>query len=140
VIRQYGALPAIECSPSQLNQVFLNLITNAAQAIAGAGHESGRIYLHTQAEGESIAIRILDTGAGMSEDVRARIFEPFFTTKPVGQGTGLGLSIVFRIIEDHGGRIEVRSTPGKGSAFTIRLPLRQPRASAAPLEADALVA
>ncbi|WP_020648077.1 DAHL domain-containing protein [Solimonas variicoloris] len=140
VIRQYGALPAIECSPSQLNQVFLNLITNAAQAIVEAGQENGRIYLHTQAEGDGIAIRILDTGVGMSEDVRARIFEPFFTTKPVGHGTGLGLSIVFRIIEDHGGRIEVRSTPGKGSAFTIRLPLRQPRANAAPIEADALVA
>jgi len=123
VVRQYGQLPQIECSPSQLNQVFLNLITNAGQAI----EDTGRIYLHTQAENDGVAIRILDTGAGMSEDVRAHIFEPFFTTKPVGKGTGLGLSIVFRIIEDHGGSIEVRSTPGKGSAFTIRLPLRQNR-------------
>ncbi|MGH8445161.1 MAG: DAHL domain-containing protein [Solimonas sp.] len=123
VIRQYGKLPAIECSPSQLNQVFLNLLTNAAQAIGDAG----RIYVHTQAEGDGVAIRILDNGSGMGEDVRARIFEPFFTTKPVGKGTGLGLSIVYRIIEDHGGRISVRSSPGKGSEFTIHLPLRQSR-------------
>ncbi|WP_051362155.1 DAHL domain-containing protein [Solimonas soli] len=125
VIRRYGALPAIECSPSQLNQVFLNLITNASQAIG----ETGRIYLHTQAEGDGVAVRILDTGSGMSEAVRARIFEPFFTTKPVGKGTGLGLSIVYRIIEDHGGRIQVRSAPGKGSEFAIHLPLRQRRAA-----------
>jgi two-component system, NtrC family, sensor kinase len=121
VVRHYGELPEIECAPSQLNQVFLNLLTNAAQAIEG----EGKILLHTTAEQDGVCIRILDTGCGMSEDVRARIFEPFFTTKPVGKGTGLGLSIVYRIIEDHGGRIEVRSVPGKGSEFIIRLPLRQ---------------
>jgi signal transduction histidine kinase len=123
VVRQYGELPQIECSPSQLNQVFLNLFTNAAQAIEG----EGRIYVHTLAAENGVDIRILDTGCGMSEDVRKRIFEPFFTTKPVGKGTGLGLSIVFRIIEEHGGRIEVRSTPGKGSEFAIHLPYRQAR-------------
>lgn len=132
VVRQYGKLPQIECAPSQLNQIFLNLITNAGQAIDG----EGRIYLHTQAEADGVAIRILDTGSGMSEEVRQRIFEPFYTTKPVGKGTGLGLSIVFRIIEDHGGSIEVRSTPGKGSAFTIRLPLRQSRAPRLDTEAS----
>jgi two-component system, NtrC family, sensor kinase len=121
VVKQYGELPQIECSPSQLNQVFLNLFTNAAQAIEG----EGRIYLHTLAENGGVGIRILDTGCGMSEDIRQRIFEPFFTTKPVGKGTGLGLSIVYRIIEEHGGRIEVRSAPGKGSEFVIHLPLRQ---------------
>ena len=121
VVKQYGELPQIECSPSQLNQVFLNLFTNAAQAIEG----NGRIYIHTLEEGGGVCVRILDTGCGMSEDVRNRIFEPFFTTKPVGKGTGLGLSIVFRIIEEHGGRIDVRSTPGKGSEFVIHLPLRQ---------------
>jgi len=123
VVRQFGQLPQVECSPSQLNQVFLNLFTNAAQAIEG----EGKIYVHTAAESGGIAIRILDTGCGMSEEVRARIFEPFFTTKPVGKGTGLGLSIVFRIIEEHGGRIDVRSSPGKGSEFIIHLPLRQKR-------------
>ncbi|HXG27625.1 MAG TPA: DAHL domain-containing protein [Nevskiales bacterium] len=130
VVRHYGELPEIECAPSQLNQVFLNLLTNAAQAIEG----EGKILLHTTAEQDGVCIRILDTGCGMSEEVRARIFEPFFTTKPVGKGTGLGLSIVYRIIEDHGGRIEVRSVPGKGSEFIIRLPLRQ---QAAPAESAA---
>src|SRR3546814_10536294 len=96
IVRQYVKLPQIECSPSQLNQLFLNLNTNAGQAIEG----EGRIYLHTQAEDNGVAIRILDTGSGISVEVRQRIFEPFYTTKPVGKGTGLGLSIVFRIIEE----------------------------------------
>ncbi|MEC9361958.1 MAG: DAHL domain-containing protein [Pseudomonadota bacterium] len=121
VVKAYGELPQIECSPSQLNQVFLNLINTAAQAIDG----EGRIYIHTTPSARGVSIRVLDTGCGMSEEVRARIFEPFFTTKPVGKGTGLGLSIVYRIIEDHGGSIDVRSTPGKGSEFTIELPLKQ---------------
>lgn len=121
IVRQFGDLPEIECSPSKLNQVFLNLFTNAAQAI----DESGKIYIHTSAENNGVSIRIIDNGHGMSEEVRARIFEPFFTTKPVGKGTGLGLSIVFRIIEEHGGTISVNSVVGKGSEFTIRLPLKQ---------------
>ena len=125
VVRQFSALPQVECSPSQLNQVFLNLFTNAAQAIEG----EGKIYIHTTAEADGVIVRILDTGCGMTEEVRARIFEPFFTTKAVGKGTGLGLSIVFRIIEEHGGRIDVRSTVGKGSEFVVRLPLKQKRHS-----------
>lgn len=124
VVKSFGQIPAIECSPSQLNQVFLNLFTNAAQAIDG----DGKIFVHTATDPRGVAIRILDTGCGMSEEVRARIFEPFFTTKPVGKGTGLGLSIVYRIIEDHGGTIDVRSQPGKGSEFIIVLPLKQRRA------------
>ncbi|MDP9142814.1 MAG: ATP-binding protein [Pseudomonadota bacterium] len=121
VVKAYATLPKIQCSPSQLNQVFLNLFTNAAQAIP----DVGKIYVHTAMEGDQVSIRILDTGSGMPEDVRARIFEPFYTTKPIGQGTGLGLSIVFRIIEDHGGTITVRSSPGKGTEFRIVLPVRQ---------------
>lgn len=136
VVRAYGKLPDIECSPSQLNQVFLNLFTNAAQAIEGRG----RIYVHTAAEADGVVVRVLDTGCGMSEEVRARIFEPFFTTKPVGQGTGLGLSIVYRIVEDHGGRIEVRSQPGKGSEFIVRLPLRQARPEAPATTSTAVAA
>ncbi|WP_169577424.1 DAHL domain-containing protein [Sinimarinibacterium sp. CAU 1509] len=128
VVKSYAQLPAIECSPSQLNQVFLNLFNNAAQAIEG----EGKLYIHTAPGPRGVAIRILDTGSGMAEDVRARIFEPFFTTKPVGKGTGLGLSIVFRIIEDHGGHIDVRSTPGKGSEFAIHLPLKQARPETPP--------
>jgi two-component system NtrC family sensor kinase len=136
VVKSYAKLPAIECSPSQLNQVFLNLFNNAAQAIDG----EGKLYIHTAPGPRGVAIRILDTGSGMDEDVRARIFEPFFTTKPVGKGTGLGLSIVFRIIEDHGGQIEVRSTPGKGSEFAIHLPLKQTRVEASPSAPETLAA
>ncbi|TXH05913.1 MAG: hypothetical protein E6R07_03665 [Nevskiaceae bacterium] len=121
VVREFGELPEIECSPSQINQVFLNLFTNAAQAIEG----EGQVFIRTATESAGVAIRIRDTGCGMSEDVRNHIFEPFFTTKPVGKGTGLGLSIVYRIIEEHGGRIEVHSAPGAGSEFVIHLPLRQ---------------
>lgn len=124
VQRAFGRLPQIECSPSQLNQVFLNLFTNAAQAIAG----KGLITIATSADTKGITVRVRDTGSGMSAEVQRRIFEPFFTTKSVGKGTGLGLSIVFRIIEDHGGRIDVQSAPGEGSEFIVRLPLRQPRA------------
>lgn len=127
VVRHYGRLPPVECAPSQLNQVFLNLLTNAAQAIEG----EGRIFIHSCEEAGGVAVRFTDTGCGMDEEVRRRIFEPFFTTKAVGQGTGLGLSIVYRIVQDHGGRIEVRSSPGKGSEFTLWLPLRQPQTESA---------
>jgi signal transduction histidine kinase len=122
VVKEFEELPQIECAPSQLNQVFLNLITNAAQAIA----DRGQIHVRTGAEDGGVSVRIADTGCGMSEEVGRRIFEPFFTTKPVGQGTGLGLSIVHRIVTEHGGRIEVRSSPGRGSEFAIWLPLQQP--------------
>lgn len=121
VVKQFGQLPQIECSPTQLNQVFLNLFTNAAQAI----ETTGKLYIRTAAEANGVSVRVIDTGCGMSEEVRKHIFEPFYTTKPVGKGTGLGLTIVFRIVEEHGGRIDVRSMPGKGSEFTIRLPLKQ---------------
>ena len=124
VVRDFGSLPQIECSPSQLNQVFLNLFTNAAQAIEG----SGQLFISTAASATGVTVRVRDTGSGMSEAVQKRIFEPFYTTKAIGKGTGLGLSIVFRIIEQHGGRIEVKSAPGKGSEFIVQLPLKQPRA------------
>lgn len=127
VVREFGSLPEIECSPSQINQVFLNLINNAGQAIQG----EGRITIRTAAEKDAVVVNVIDTGSGMSAEVKQRIFEPFFTTKPVGQGTGLGLSIVFRIVEEHGGRIEVESTLGKGTVFTLRLPLVQARGAGA---------
>jgi signal transduction histidine kinase len=127
VRREYGAVPAIPCAPSQLNQVFLNLITNAAQAIEGAGS----IVLATREHRGQVEIRVRDSGCGMEPDVQAHIFEPFFTTKPVGKGTGLGLSIVFRIIEDHGGSIAVESAPGAGAEFIIGLPVKRAAAARA---------
>ncbi len=131
VKKAFDELPEIECSPSQLNQVFLNLFTNAAQAIEAAGRDQGRIFIHTSTQDEGVSIRILDNGCGMSEDTQAHIFEPFFTTKPVGKGTGLGMSIIFRIIEDHGGRIDVKSIQGKGSEFIVWLPVKQADIAAA---------
>ena len=126
VEKQYGTLPEIECSPSQINQVFLNLINNAAQAIVG----EGVITIATVADKEGVMVTVRDTGSGMSEAVKKRIFEPFFTTKPVGKGTGLGLSIVFRIVEEHGGRITVESREGAGTVFAVHLPLKQSKAAA----------
>ena len=126
--RDYGELPLVECIPAQINQVFLNLLVNAAQSIDG----QGRITLRTRRIGPEVAISIIDTGRGIPEALRTRIFEPFFTTKTVGQGTGLGLSISYGIIQKHGGRIEVDSTVGQGSAFTIWLPVtRAPAGDAA---------
>ena len=119
ITRMFAELPQINCAPSQLNQVFLNLITNAAQAMDG----KGQICIRTSLHESDVEVAISDAGSGMDEETRAHIFEPFFTTKPVGKGTGLGLSIVFRIIEDHGGSIRVESELGKGTEFFIRLPV-----------------
>lgn len=121
VLQHLGELPAVVCAPSQINQVLLNLLNNAAQAIDGYG----RIQVKTWAEAEHVLISIEDSGRGMSAAVQQRIFDPFFTTKPVGQGTGLGLSISFKIIQDHGGTIRVASVLGRGTRFLLRLPLRQ---------------
>ncbi len=126
VVRNYGQLPLVHCIPAQLNQVFLNLLVNAAQSI----EVQGTITLSTGRDGDIVWIEIADTGKGMSEAVRRRIFEPFYTTKAVGQGTGLGLSISWEIIvETHRGNIDVRSTPGHGAHFRIELPLSPPPGS-----------
>lgn len=121
VLQLLGELPAVVCAPSQINQVLLNLLNNAAQAIDGYG----RIQVKTWAEAEHVLISIEDNGRGMSTAVLQRIFDPFFTTKAVGQGTGLGLSISFKIIQDHGGTIRAASVEGRGTRFLLRLPLRQ---------------
>ncbi len=121
VVSQLGELPRIACAPSQINQVLLNLLTNAAQAIDGFG----QIQLKTWADEAAVFVSVQDNGRGMPSEVRARIFDPFFTTKPVGQGTGLGLSISFKIIQDHGGVIRVASEPGRGTRFLLRLPRAQ---------------
>jgi len=119
VERHYGDLPKVMCSPAQLNQVFLNIITNAVQAM---DKNNGKLTIHTKATGDNVVIEIGDNGKGMDEKTLARIFEPFFTTKDVGQGTGLGLSIAYKIIENHKGKISAKSEVGKGTVFTIELP------------------
>ena len=117
--KQYGQLPLVKCMASQLNQVFMNLIVNASHAIK----ESGVITIRTGTDGEWVWIEIGDTGVGILPEHLPRIFEPFFTTKPVGQGTGLGLSLSYNIVKKHGGCIDVESEAGKGTRFTIRLPV-----------------
>lgn len=111
----------VECYPAQLNQVFLNVISNAAQAIP----EFGKITITTEKNDFAAVIRVADTGVGISEENLKKIFEPFFTTKPIGQGTGLGLTIVYKIIEKHNGTIRVKSKQGEGTEFEIKIPLRQ---------------
>ena len=118
--REFGQIPKIKCFPQQLNQVFLNLLVNAAHAL---GETHGEITVHTEQDDESVLVKVSDTGCGMPEEVQRRIFEPFFTTKEVGKGTGLGLSISYDIIKKHGGEITIESEVGRGTTFTVRLPL-----------------
>lgn len=121
VVEEYGDLPPVECNISQLNQVFLNLINNAAHAIGDAG----RITVRTGLEGERVKVSIADTGKGIPDDVLPRIFELYYTTKPKGEGTGLGLAIAKDIVAQHGGEIKVDTKVGSGTTFSIYLPLRQ---------------
>ena len=121
VVKQYGELPLVECQAPQLNQVFMNLLVNAAHAI----ETQGVITLHTGTQDDWVWVEVGDTGSGIEADKLTRIFDPFFTTKPVGTGTGLGLSLSYGIVEKHGGRIEVDSELGKGTTFRVWLPVRQ---------------
>jgi two-component system NtrC family sensor kinase len=121
VVRDFGVLPKVSCSPSQINQVLLNLVTNAAQAIEGYG----RIMIKTMADEQYVHVVVRDNGKGIPPENLARIYDPFYTTKPIGEGTGLGLSIVFGIIKDHGGQIQVKSEVGMGTAFCISLPIKR---------------
>jgi signal transduction histidine kinase len=119
----FAELPEVECYPGLMNQVFLNLIVNAAQAIEG----EGTITIRTRAEGDDVLISIADTGKGMPPEVKARIFSAGFTTKPLGEGTGIGLSITRQIVADtHGGSIWFESEEGKGTTFYVRIPVKQP--------------
>lgn len=126
VIKEYGDIPDIECLPAQLNQVVMNLVVNAAQAM---GTERGSIIIRTGAEGECVWLEVVDSGTGIAADDLPRIFDPFFTTKSVGNGTGLGLTLSAGIVHKHGGQISASSTPGTGSSFRISLPIRQSRRS-----------
>jgi two-component system, NtrC family, sensor kinase len=115
---QFHPLPPVLCHPGKINQVFLNVIVNAIQAC----EPGGRVEVRTAVQEKSVLVEVADDGSGILPDHLPRIFDPFFTTKPVGQGTGLGLSVSYGIIRDHGGTIEVDSTPGRGATFRIRIP------------------
>jgi PAS domain S-box-containing protein len=120
VEKNYGLIPLVACAPQELQQVFLNLVLNASQAIA----RSGAIRVRTEAQDRSVMVWIEDDGCGIEASLLDRIFDPFFTTKPVGEGTGLGLGIAHEIVRKHGGEITIDSKPGRGTVFGVRLPVR----------------
>lgn len=122
VVKDYGELPLVRCKLGQVNQVFMNLLVNAAQAI----EVWGKITLSSGTEGPWVWVSVEDTGRGMTPEVMKRIFEPFFTTKPVGKGTGLGLSLAYGVVKEHGGHIDVSSQPGQGTCFKVCLPAAGP--------------
>ncbi len=119
VIREYGEVPPVQCYPNQLNQVFMNLFVNAAQAI----EKDGVIRIKTFSDGTYAYVKITDTGKGIPSENLSRIFDPGFTTKRVRVGTGLGLSISYNIIQKHKGEIRVESQVGNGTEFTLKLPI-----------------
>jgi two-component system, NtrC family, sensor kinase len=121
IVTNYGDLPDVDCFPGQINQVFMNILSNAVQSIP----ESGKIFINTRVMGDLVRVSVKDTGSGMSEEVRKKIYDPFFTTKDVGKGTGLGLYISYGIIEKHNGKIEVLSTVGEGTEFVLTIPIHQ---------------
>jgi signal transduction histidine kinase len=134
IIKEYGNLPLVECHAGQLNQVFMNVLSNAMDALDERDakrspqeiqENPSRITIYTELlNPQQVQIRIADNGLGMTETVRQRLFEPFFTTKSIGKGTGLGLSISYQVVvEKHGGQMECISSPGNGAEFLIKLPL-----------------
>jgi GAF domain-containing protein len=135
IVKQYASLPLIECFAGQLNQVFMNLLVNAIDAVEDACHQSAksgkdkhhpRITIKTQLiANDWVQIYIKDNGVGIIKEVQVKLFDPFFTTKPVGQGTGLGLSISYQIVEKHAGKLQCLSQPGEGAEFVIEIPIKQ---------------
>lgn len=124
VVKQYGQIPLVECYPAQLNQVFMNILSNAIDALLEQSLQLNKqIWIETNMVNNQIQIRIIDNGVGIADTIKEKLFEPFFTTKPVGKGTGLGLSICQQIINKHHGRIQVLSEPAKGTEFLIQLPI-----------------
>jgi len=122
VIKEYGQIPEIECLPSEINQVIMNLLVNAAHAI---GEDRGKITIRTSVARETVLIEISDNGCGIEKESLSRIFDPFYTTKPVGKGTGLGLSLSYGIVQKHRGTLEVESEVGQGTTFRLTLPVKQ---------------
>jgi two-component system NtrC family sensor kinase len=131
--RDYGTLPPVNCYGGQLNQVWTNLLVNAAQAIKG----KGEVTISSRRDGDAAVITVSDTGCGIGPEEMNKIFDPFFTTKSVGEGTGLGLSISYSIIEKHGGTILVESVPDEGTKFTVSIPIDPPQLSLTPTDAVA---
>jgi len=123
IVKNYSDLVFLECNPSKLNQVFLNIITNAAQAMPENG---GQLTIDVEKIGDNVEISFTDSGEGMDDEAKAKIFDPFFTTKPVGEGTGLGMAISYKIVREHKGQIEVTSAKGEGATITLTFPLEQP--------------
>jgi signal transduction histidine kinase len=133
-IKQYGDLPLVECYPAQLNQVFMNILSNAIDALLEQTQQpSPQILIQTEIETENtefVRVRIGDNGPGIPPDIQNKLFDPFFTTKPAGKGTGLGLAICAQIMEKHQGKIEVISQMGRGTEFVLTLPSKHPSAIA----------
>ena len=129
IVKNYGEIPLVECIASQINQVFMNLLVNAAHAV----EDNGVITLSSGCENGQVWIEVKDNGKGIAPDVLSRIFDPFYTTKPVGVGTGLGLSLSYNIINKHGGHIDVESTPKQGACFRVWLPVKQHEKKAEPI-------
>jgi signal transduction histidine kinase len=130
-----AGLPPVPVRPGEFNQVVLNLVVNAAHAIAAGRREGdplGVITVRTACRGDFAEVSVTDTGCGIPPELQARIFEPFFTTKPVGEGTGQGLAIARHIAARHGGTLTVESAPGAGSTFTLRLPVHPAAAEVLP--------
>ncbi|MBU0752671.1 MAG: response regulator [Gammaproteobacteria bacterium] len=123
VVKEYGELPEVHCLLSQLNQVFMNLLVNAAHAIEGKGEGKGTITIRSGCKDKEVWVSVSDTGKGIAPENLNRIFDPFFTTKPVGKGTGLGLSLAYGIVKKHQGRLDVASELGRGTTFTLTLPI-----------------
>ena len=138
VLKAYGTLPEVQCLSSELNQVFMNLLVNAAHAVQAAHaarQTRGTIQLRTGTTGSGaeqvVWVEVEDDGCGIPRENLSRIFDPFFTTKPVGKGTGLGLSLAYGIVQKHHGRLEVDSEPGRGTRFRVTVPVNQPLAALA---------
>jgi signal transduction histidine kinase len=127
LIRNYSEIPAVECYPGKMNQVFMNIMNNAISAIKENKDRKGKgeLTISTSSDKDFVIISIKDNGIGMNQETKNKVFDPFFTTKDVGKGTGLGMSITFSIIGDHNGTIEVHSEEGIGTEFVITLPINQ---------------
>ncbi|MGK7904789.1 MAG: GAF domain-containing protein [Hormoscilla sp.] len=126
LVKEYGTLPLVECYAAQLNQVFMNILSNALDALAENPEDNQTIQISTERVNDFVVIRIADNGPGIPEDVRSQIFNPFFTTKPVGKGTGLGLSLSYKIVvEQHKGKLDCISQPSEGTSLIIKIPIKQ---------------